>query len=91
MKPAFRIHQPKGTRVFRWKFHGLKRDDNHPLFHAVEIAQLELAARKIGVPADSVQEFLNGHRGTFCPSASHSRFAQSPLHIPKGLHHSARR
>jgi hypothetical protein len=63
MAPALRIDKPERLRVVLRKTHCPKRDDDNPALHAVKVAQLEVPAAKVGVPADAVQDFVNGgHR-----------------------------
>jgi hypothetical protein len=85
MKLAVGVHEPKGARIIGRKFHGLERNEDDAVFHAVEVAQLEMAAGKFGVPADPVQEFVDGRHGgdtNFQPqmnSDKHGRQMTNPV------------
>jgi hypothetical protein len=63
MNPALRVCEPERSRVVFGEIQFSKRDDDDPALHAVKVAQLEVPAAKFGVPADAVQQFVNGgHR-----------------------------
>jgi len=63
MKLARRIHQSKRIRVILSKLHFPEEDPDDPAFHTVEIAQLEISAGILRVPADTVQQFVNWRHG----------------------------
>ncbi len=60
MAPALRIYKLERLRVVFGKSYFPKRDDHNPALHAVKIAHLEGPAAKFVVPADAVQQFVNG-------------------------------
>src|SRR6266446_526280 len=57
---ALRIAETERVRVVFGEIHFQKRDDNDPALYALEVAQLKVPAAKLGVPADAVQQFVNG-------------------------------
>jgi hypothetical protein len=63
MNLALCVCEPERLRVVFGEIQFSKRDDDDPALYAVKVAQLEVPMAKFGVPADAVQQFVNGgHR-----------------------------
>ena len=52
--PSLRIDELKGLRVVWGELHFLKGRQDDPVIHAVKVAQREIPAPKLPVPADAV-------------------------------------
>lgn len=60
MTLALSVYEPERLPVVLWKIQFPKRNDYDPALDAVKVAQLEVPMAKFGVPADAVQQFVNG-------------------------------
>ena len=55
----FCVRDLKGLRAVRGKAHLFERDQYDPLLGPVLIPQLEVAAGELGIPPDSIEQFVN--------------------------------
>ena len=79
MNPPLPIHKPERLRVIAGKTYLRKRNRDDTFLNPVKVAQLELPARKLCVPADAVQQFVNGHcaHDYHCRPRNHSSASRS--------------
>ena len=83
MNPALSVFEPERLRVVSWEIQFAKRDDDDPALHAVKVAQLEVPPAKFGVPADAVQQFVNGgHRENRSVIRATADFLQAAVRNP---------
>ena len=66
---TLRIHQMESGGTLRRKRHLLQRDQDDPVLRPVVIAQLEVPFGEVGIPANTVEQFVNGdHLETGLPA-----------------------
>jgi len=83
MNPSLRVCEPERLRVVFGEIQFSKRDDDDPALHAVKVAQLEVPPAKFGVPADAVQQFVNGgHREDRSVIRATADFLQAAVRNP---------
>ena len=79
MNPALCIQKLEYSRVITGKTYLSKRNHNDLSRNPVKVAQLEIAAREFGVPANAVQQFVNGQfaHGHHCFPRYHTSDSRS--------------
>ncbi len=83
MNPPIPIRQSEHSWVILGKIHFRKPNQDDPFLNAVKIAEVEVPARKLFVPANAVQQFVNGHgvHNHHCLPRNHSS-SQASFALP---------
>ena len=79
MDPSFGVQEPERLRFVPEKSYLPERHQNNPILNPVKVAQFKIPARETRIPADAVQQFVNGqlahghHRLPVRPTLLHSQ------------------